>query len=170
MKVAGFGLKASNTAPLSKEVQRLVFEMVLNGASEGEVSEVLLPLSKDLREGVIDIKRVSLSTRLGMNLRDYKTLSGGSKAADYYNRNMGDDPFKKGDSVKWTYVSSTPSGMEVTDIVGFREPSDIEGFELDAETILQKMVKAKLKSVYDTLEWDLEGALGAPRPKNYGWW
>ena len=60
--------------------------------------------------------------------------------------------------------------MEVTDIVGFREPSDIEGFELDAETILQKMVKAKLKSVYDTLEWDLEGALGAPRPKNYGWW
>ena len=170
MKVAGFGLKASNTAPLSKEVQRLVFEMVLNGASEGEVSEVLLPLSKDLREGVIDIKRVSLSTRLGMNLRDYKTLSGGSKAADYYNRNMGDDPFKKGDSVKWTYVSSTPSGMEATDIVGFREPSDIEGFELDAETILQKMVKAKLKSVYDTLEWDLEGALGAPRPKNYGWW
>ena len=170
MKVAGFGLKASNTAPLSKQVQKMVFEMVLSGASEKDVAETLLPLVRELREGDIDIKQVSLSTRLGMNLRDYKTLSGGSRAADYYNRNMGDDPFRKGDSVKWTYVSGVPPGAEDADIVGFREPSDIEGYELDAVTILDKMVKAKLKSVYETLQWDLEGALGAPRPKNYEWW
>ena len=65
------------------------------------------------------------------------------------------------------YVKSVPIGKPETDIVAFRETEDLEGFTLDTNTIINKAVKAKLKSAYDTLEWDLDAASGAAIPKKY---
>jgi len=58
----------------------------------------------------------------------------------------------------------------IPNTIAYRDPSELEGYVLDSDTILQKMLKAKLDSVYTTLGWDIDGALGAPRPKAYGWW
>ena len=116
---------------------------------------------------------MTLTTRLGKNLEPYsddlnpngyKVFSGGAKAASNYNDDSKGPKFGKGDSVPWTYVEGFPS------IVAYREPSELEDKVLDSDVILQKMLKAKLDGVYTTLGWDIDGALGAPRPKAYGWW
>ena len=164
LKVAGFEMKASNSAPISKEVQKEVFNMVCSGANESEVEAYVRPIAMSIREGEVPLKKVTLTTRLGMALRDYKVLGGAAKAATNYNEDSKGPKFGKGDSVPWTYVQGIPN------IVAYREPSELEGHVLDSDMILQKMLKAKLDSVYTTLGWDIDGALGAPRPKAYGWW
>jgi DNA polymerase elongation subunit (family B) len=163
LKVAGFGMKASNTAPLSKKVQKGVFELLCDGADETTVEEFVLPIAMDVRKGQIPLDEVSMKTRLGMHLKDYKVLSGASKAAVAYNENN-DEKFGKGDSVPWTYVKESPG------IIAYRSPEDLEGYTIDSDTILKKMLYTKLDSVYSTLSWDLDRALGAPSPKTYGWW
>ena len=164
LKVAGFEMKASNAAPISKKVQKEVFNMVCSGAHEGEVEAYVRPIAMSIREGEVPLKDVTLTTRLGMKLSDYKVLGGAAKAAKYYNDNSQGPKFGKGDSVPWTYVRGVPN------IIAYREPGEIEDYVLDPDVILQKMLKAKLDSVYTTLGWDIDGALGAPRPKAYGWW
>ena len=163
LKVAGFGMKASNTAPLSKKIQKGVFELICDGAQEHQVQEFVYPIAMSVRKGEVPLEEVSMKTRLSMELKDYKVLGGASKAATYYNKTH-DEKFGKGDSVPWTYVKEEPG------IAAYRSPSDLEGYTLDSDTILKKMLKTKLDSIYSTLSWDLEGALGAPTPKAYGWW
>ena len=93
----------------------------------------------------MDLKSVTQSTRISANPADYKILSGASKAAHYYNEHMAnDDPFVAGDSVQWTYVSAVPNGLPATKVVAYREPAELEGFELDAKTILNKSIEKKL--------------------------
>ena len=164
LKVAGFEMKASNAAPISKKVQKEVFNMVCSGANEGEVEAYVRPIAMSIREGEVPLKEVTLTTRLGMALRDYKVLGGAAKAASNYNDDSKGPKFGKGDSVPWTYVQGIPN------TIAYRDPSELEGYVLDSDVILQKMLKAKLDSVYSTLGWDIDGALGAPRPKAYGWW
>ena len=156
-------MKASNTAPLSKKIQKGVFELLCDGANETAVEEFVLPIAMQVRKGEIPLEDVSMKTRLGMHLKDYKVLSGASNAAAAYNENNR-DKFGKGDSVPWTYIKEAPG------IIAYREPEDLEGYTIDSDTILKKMLYTKLDSVYSTLSWDLERALGAPSPKSYGWW
>ena len=163
LKVAGFGMKASNTAPISKKIQKGVFELVCNGADESEVEKFIHPIAMSVRKGEIELAEVSMKTRLSMHLKDYKVLSGASKAATYYNE-YNREKFGKGDSVPWTYIEEEPG------IMAYREPQDLDGYTLDSNTILKKMLYTKLDSVYSTLSWDLDRALGAPSPKTYGWW
>ena len=145
-------------------VQQGVFEFVCDGASETEVEKFVHPLAMSIRNGEVPLHDVSMKTRLGMHLKDYKVLGGASKAAKYYNENMTGEKFGKGDSVPWTYIVEEPG------TIAYREPSDLEGYTLDSTVILKKMLKTKLDSVYSTLSWDLDRALGAPSPKAYGWW
>ena len=74
---------------------------------------------------------------------------------------------KKGDTVKWTYVASVPTHLPSTDIMAFREPSDLEGFTLDTPVLIDKLVKSKIESTFKILDWDIDAATGAPRPKSY---
>jgi hypothetical protein len=195
LKVAGFEMKASNAAPLSKRVQKEVFNMVCSGAHEGEVEAYVRPIAMQIKQNEIPIEDVTLRTRIGKNLPwqveayeselydknsktsrerflflkneiedKYKVHGGGIKAAIHYSDNSKGPKFGKGDSVTWTYVQGIPN------TIAYQDPSELEEYILDSDVILQKMLKAKLDSVYITLGWDIDGALGAPRPKAYGWW
>ena len=69
--------------------------------------------------------------------------------------------------MNWVYVNSCPDGRPKTDIVAFREESDLEGYGLDYDTMVEKLVKAKVKSIFKAMKWNLDYASGAARPKTY---
>ena len=167
MKVAGFAMKASNASALSKRVQETAFDLICDGADEATVTKEMRSIVAGLKNGGVDPAEVCQTTRLGMGLHEYKVLSGASRAAKYYNDHIDGPMYGKGDSVSWVYVSGVPTDKPVTDIVAFRDASDLEGFTLDTGTVISKSVKAKLKSSYETLGWDLEAASGAAIPKSY---
>jgi DNA polymerase elongation subunit (family B) len=167
MKTANF-LKGSSLAPISKEAEKIALTMICQGKNEAEVREEILKLALPVRKGDVQLKQVTKQTRISQAPRNYKILSGASKAAEYYNNNMSkDDPFVAGDSVKWTYVKSVPAGLPPTQVVAYREDEEMDGFVLDAKVILDKAIVSKLKGVYQVLGWDLDAATGEPRPATY---
>jgi len=167
MKSANF-LKGSSLAPISKEAERTALTLICQGENEAVVREAILKLALPVRRGEVNLKEVTKQTRISQAPKDYKILSGASKAANYYNENLADDdPFKAGDSVKWTYVKSVPAGRPPTQVVAYREDYEMRGFALDAKVILDKAIVSKLKGVYQVLGWDLDAATGEPRPATY---
>ena len=61
----------------------------------------------------------------------------------------------------------TPNGMPPIDVVAFEELSDLDGFVLDYDKMVDKLVKSKIKPIFQALNWDLDRASGAAMPKKY---
>ena len=164
LKAANF-TKGSSLAPVSKEVELTVLNLVCDGASESDVIAAVLEIVIPIRKGDVSIKDITNQTRIGNDPEKYKTPSGASRAALYYNNNMTDkDPFVSGDSVQWLPVSAVPIGSPPTDIVAYREPAELDGFELNRKAILKKLIEKKISGIFDVLGWDIEAAMGTPRP------
>jgi hypothetical protein len=95
------------------------------------------------------------------------------RAAKYYNDNMQpDEPFRPGDGAQWIYISNTPESLPNqvefskrkpmwAEVVAFRDPSEIDEFDIDYEKITEKMIHKKLESVYSAMEWKLDSLSGS---------
>jgi len=167
MKSANF-LKGSSLAPVTKMTEEVALNLICDGESESTVRASILDIVLPLRKGESDIKEMSQSTRIGKNPEDYNPSSGANKAALYYNKHIStDDPFVSGDSVNWIYVNAVPDGKPPTEVVAYRDMNELKDFRIDTKTVLDKMVKKKLKGVFEVLGWDLAAAIGEPRPAKY---
>ena len=63
-------------------------------------------------------------------------------------------------------MNGVPHGMPTTNIVSFKDENEIAEFSLDYSLMVEKFIRAKLQSVYDTLGWNLGEACGDATPKN----
>ena len=112
-------------------------------------------------------------TRVQKPLKDYAPNAGvpGVKAARHYNEFVADKfnqvHFKEGDSVPWVYVSGVPDWAGFSDIVGYKDVSELEGFTMNWEKMNEKLIRKKIEPIFKALEWDIERASGAVRPKRY---
>jgi len=160
VKSARWG-KISTLAPISKTLENDVLTAICQGASEEEVISMVRPLAKRILRSDFDLKEVASTTRLQKHPSQYSKVGGGIKAALYYNENV-EARFFKDQSVDWVYVRDNR-----TDVMAFVDESDLDGYELDVDLMVDKLVKAKLKPIFKALDWDLAAASGAARPKNY---
>ena len=177
LKVSGYELKASSSSAITKRVQRTAMDMVGHGASEEEVTEALRAISLAVKAGHVSIHDVIASTRLTKEPDDYESPTPAAKAALYFNQHNEGEPWRKGDSVPWTYVSGfkgdAPDYFTLkgerrrATYIAFREETELRRYHVNWEKVLDVMVKSKLKNIYDSLGWDLNVAAGAPAPTNY---
>ena len=174
MKVTGFELKAANAAPITKQVQDIAFNLIGTGASEDEVNSAIRPIVNSLRDGTVSVEDIATFGRIKKAFHQYTSVVPMAvRAAKYYNDNMQpDEPFRPGDGAQWVYISSTPETLPNqvefskrkpmwAEVVAFRDPSEIEDFDIDYETITEKMIHKKLESVYSTMEWKLDSLSGS---------
>lgn len=167
LKVTGYGLKAANSSPLTRDIQRTMFRMISEGAEENDVSKEIRPISLALRKGEKSIEDLAPYGRLGKASYD-RVPPNGAKGALYYNENMAsNDPFRVGDSGQWVYVNSVPDGFPTTNIVSFRDAEEIKDFSLDYDLMVEKFIRKKLEPIYEVLDWDLGFACGDKMPKEY---
>ena len=171
-KSARFG-KISTLAPVSRNLERDVLDMVCTGATEYEVIDYVRPIAISINKGTVDVKQITGVTRIQKPLDKYAPSVGvpGVKGARHYNQFIADKfkqpKFKEGDSVPWVYVSGVPNGCASTDIAAYHSPEELEGFTLDWEKMTDRLIKRKISPIFKALEWDLERASGAVRPKRY---
>ncbi len=170
VKSARWG-KISTLAPISKNLENDVLTAICTGASEEEVIQLVRPLAKQIRRGDVEPSDIATTTRLQKRLEQYAEGAGGAvKAARYYNEQMAEKAhYGEGDSVNWVYVSHVPDGMPSIDVVAYEMPDELTGFRLNYDLMVEKLIKAKLKTIFKALDWDLERASGAAMPKTYGW-
>ena len=167
LKVTGFEHKAANASPVTKEVQEMAFRLIGEGAEESEVNSVLRPISLSVRKGEKTAEELAPYGRLGKASYE-RVPPNAAKGALYYNANINpDDPIRVNDKAQWLYVNNVPSGMPTTNIVSFKDSTEIEEFSLDYSLMVEKFIRAKLQAVYSTLEWDLGEACGDSMPKKY---
>ena len=169
-KSARYG-KISTLAPVSRNLEIDVLNMLCNGASEMEVTNHVRPISMKIKKGEIDLSEVTGTTRIQKEMKKYEKPTLGVKAAIYYNKNMAkkfkQDKFGLDDNVPWIYVCGTPDGMPDTKIITWKDMSEIEGFIPDWETMVEKLVIMKIKSIFTAMGWSIDRASGAAMPKNY---
>ena len=170
VKSARFG-KISTLAPISRDLERDTLNAICKGATEREVVEEVRKLSLRIKKGDVEIAEITGTTRIQKKLKEYNKSIGvpGVKAALYYNAHMlnGGTPYGKGDSVPWVYVLGSPDNLPSTDIMTYRDESDLEGFELDWEKMVDRLVSRKIKPIFKALDWDLKKASGEAMPKKY---
>ncbi len=170
MKVAGYEYKASHAAPISKQIQGVVFNLISEGKDESDVIGAVRPIAAKVLKGEIDIDEVCSWTRLGKKPEAYNPshMPNGAKAAHFYNKHLADrDKFTKGDSVPWVFVSSTPNDLPDTNVVGFQTVKDLKGFTIDWPTIVNKLILSKITVLEEAMGWDSKRAVGKPSPRRY---
>ena len=167
MKVTGFGYKASSVSPLTKEVQGTLFKLIGIGAEENEVNDAIRPIAIKALKGELTIDELAPYGRIGKD--KYAGVPPMPvRGAYYYNEHINPrEPFRTGDSVRWLYVSGTPEDMPNTQVIGFRNASEIDGFQVDYPIVVDKFIKSKIKGLYNVLGWDINEASGAPKPKKH---
>lgn len=156
-------MKGSNLAPISKNSEREALALICRGGNESEVRETILNMVAPLRRGEFQVKDITQSTRIGV----LSNATAAGQAALYYNTHMGGEAFSVGDSVPYVYVSHPPSGLPPTKYATWRDVSELEGFEIDIKATIKKLVEKKLQPIFKVLGWDLEAAMGEPRPATY---
>ena len=159
-------MKGSGKAPISKHAERTVLELVCTGASEGDVREAVLDMVMPLRHGEYNLKEITQSTRIGV----FPSKTPAAQGAQYFNKHIvkdDRDAFVKGNSVAWVYVAHSPIGLPPTKYAAYREEQDLDGFVIDRKAVIEKLVQNKIKEIFKVLGWDLEAAMGEPRPATY---
>ena len=161
--------KISTLAPISKNLENDVLTAICTGANEDEVTQITRPLSKCIERGEVALKDIATTTRLQKAIHDYSQSTGGAlKAARYFNEHLSNGKkLGEGDSVNWVYVAKVRDGLPHTSVVAYEEESDIDGFDLDYHKMVDKLVKSKMKNIFGAMNWNLDFATGAARPKKY---
>ena len=77
------------------------------------------------------------------------------KAARYSNKFLGND-YEKGESVKWLFINGVPEGQPQCNVIAFNEIEQLDEYVIDWSTCVTKWITAKLKLVYETLDWDVD--------------
>ncbi|MNY79827.1 hypothetical protein D3C86_2206340 [compost metagenome] len=54
------------------------------------------------------------------------------------------------------FINGVPEGQPQCNVIAYDDASELDEYEIDWSTCVEKMVTKKLKTVYETLEWDLE--------------
>jgi len=168
MKVTGFSIKASSAPPLTKEILGKVFTLIATGEDEDAIYEIARPLIKSVFNGDMTISDASSYGSLSKELDEYHPshTPNAAKAAIYSNQYNGTD-FGKRDSVKWVFIDDVPEGQPYCNVIAYENERELEGYSIDWSTVVNKWIHAKLKSVYQTLNWNLDGLTARRVPKRF---
>ena len=168
VKSARWG-KISTLSPISKNLENDVLAAICSGAHEDEVVKITRPLCKRIKRGDVWLEEIATTTRLQKAINDYSQSTGGAvKAARYFNQHLSNGKkLGEGDSVNWVYVSRAPDNLPPTEVVAYEDESDLNGFDLDYDKMVDKLVKSKMKGIFGAMNWNLDFATGEARPKRY---
>jgi len=167
LKVTGFSYKASSVSPITKQIQGRIFNMIGTGAEEDEVTSFIRPIALSVIKGEKGAEELAPYGRIGKE-KYARVPPMPVRGAYYYNEHINPrEPFKVGDSLQWVYTKASPDGMVHTNVVGFRSVDEIDDFVIDYNTCVEKFITRKIKNIYSVLDWDLDAAVGAKRPKKH---
>jgi DNA polymerase I len=179
--ITGFEYKRSDIAPITKEVQQHVLELIVTGEGEAyreDAKEYVHGVIERFRDGEMSVEDVGIPGGIGKRLDNYDTDTAHVRGAKYANRLLGTN-FQRGSKPKRLYLESVHNDFydrveREFDIDArsdpvyreFRENEDViciefadqlpPEFEVDWETMLDKTLKGPIERVLDAIgvSWD----------------
>ncbi|WP_256544646.1 DNA-directed DNA polymerase [Halobellus inordinatus] len=176
--ITGFEYKRSDIAPITKEVQKRVIEMIVHGEETDEIADYLHEIISDFESGEIPVDEIGIPGGIGKRLDAYDTATAQVRGAKYANEFLGTN-FGRGSKPKRIYLEKVhPSwfrrmeGEEGFDpqrdvLYGeFKRDPDVicieyddqlpEEFEVDWDVMLEKTLKGPIARIIEALgmSWD----------------
>ncbi|WP_227376535.1 DNA-directed DNA polymerase [Haladaptatus halobius] len=172
--ITGFEYKRSDIAPITKEVQQQVIEMIVTGEDLDDVKTYVHDVIEDFREGNVDLDEVAIPGGIGKRLDDYDTDTAHVRGAKYANLLMGTN-FQRGSKPKRLYLKKVhPTFFErmegkegfdartdtlygefkrEQDVICFEYADQIpDEFEVDWDKMLDKTLKGPIERVLEALD------------------
>ncbi len=175
--ITGFEYQRSDIAPITKEVQLEVIEMIVTGTDIADVKEYVTGIIDGFQTGDVDVEEIGIPGGIGKRLDNYDTDTAQVRGAKYANRVLGTN-FQRGSKPKRLYLDRVHAGFfrrveaenpELTDDPVYqefkRDPDVIcfeyadqlpEEFEVDWEKMLDKTLKGPIARILEGLDvsWD----------------
>jgi len=169
--ITGFEYKRSDIAPITKEVQREVIEMIVTGEDLEDIKEYLHNVIEDVKSGDVSLEAIGIPGGIGKRLDNYETDTAHVRGAKYANM-LFETNFDKGSKPKRLYlkkvhpgyVSRVESEQDLAnsdrfdafkrdpDVVCFEYPDQIpDEFEVDWEKMLEKTLEGPISRVIEAL-------------------
>jgi len=172
--ITGFEYKRSDIAPITKEVQKDVIDMVVHGDDVEAVKEYVHDVIADYQAGNVDLDDVGIPGGIGKRLDNYDTDTAQVRGAKYANRLLGTN-FQRGSKPKRLYLEKVhPSFFERMeeeegfdartdplygefkrnpDVICFEYADQIpEEFEVDWDKMLDKTLKGPIERILEALD------------------
>ncbi|MFD1597476.1 DNA-directed DNA polymerase [Halobellus rarus] len=176
--ITGFEYKRSDIAPITKEVQKRVIEMIVYGEDNEEIADYLNGIIEDFETGEVPVEDIGIPGGIGKRLDAYDTATAQVRGAKYANEFLGTN-FGRGSKPKRLYLRKVhPSWFrKMESEEGFdpqrdalygefkRDPDVIcieyddqlpEAFEVDWDKMLEKTLKGPIARIIEALgmSWD----------------
>ncbi|WP_135805378.1 DNA polymerase domain-containing protein [Halorussus marinus] len=172
--ITGFEYKRSDIAPITKEVQKDVIDMIVHGEDVEDVKEYVHDVIADYQAGNVDLDDVGIPGGIGKRLDNYDTDTAQVRGAKYANRLLGTN-FQRGSKPKRLYLEKVhPSFFERLeaeegfdartdplygefkrdpDVICFEYADQIpEEFEIDWDKMLDKTLKGPIERILEALD------------------
>ena len=175
--ITGFEYKRSDIAPITKEVQKRVIEMIVRGEDTDDIADYLHGVIEDFETGGIPVDEIGIPGGIGKRLDAYDTDTAQVRGAKYANEFLGTN-FGRGSKPKRLYLRKVhPSWFREMEAEGFdpqhdplysefkRDPDVIcieyddqlpDAFEVDWDKMLDKTLKGPIERIIEALgmSWD----------------
>jgi DNA polymerase I len=161
--VKGFALRRKSAPTIVKNLQKTVLEMILDQKPEQEIFSYIKDLVKKIRTGKCTIDEITIKCKLKQPLTNYKTNPQHVASAKWSNEHLGLNIHNAGDMVKMIAVQKNATaiirGIPKSGVIAYDEENQLEGFTIDYEEMVTKLIEGKIRLICNAMSWDLEELL-----------
>ncbi len=176
--ITGFEYKRSDIAPITKEVQKRVLEMIVTGAEREGIKDYVHEVIQRVQSGNVSHDEIGIPGGIGKKLDNYDTDTAQVRGAKYANLLLGTN-FASGSKPKRVYLKKVhpeffrqieserdldPSRDPLygefkrdPDVICFEYDDQIpDAFEIDYDKMLEKTLKGPIARILEALDisWD----------------
>ncbi|ELY61581.1 DNA polymerase domain-containing protein [Natronolimnohabitans innermongolicus] len=176
--IVGFEYQRSDIAPITKEVQHRVIEMIVKEGDIEGTKEYVNGVIEDVQSGDVSLEEIAIPGGIGKRLDNYDTDTAQVRGAKYANLLLGTN-FQRGSKPKRLYLDRVDPAffrrMESEeghdpqrdplygafkrdpDVICFEYEDQIpDEFEVDYDTMLEKTLKGPIERILEALDvsWD----------------
>jgi len=175
--ITGFEYQRSDIAPITKEVQKEVIDLVVREGDVDAVEEYVHGVIEDFRAGEVSLDDIGIPGGIGKRLDNYDTDTAQVRGAKYANLLLGTN-FDRGTKPKRVYLSKVhpdffreveADNSDIRDdplYVEFKTDHDVicydyadqipDEFEVDYDVMLDKTLKGPIERILEALDvsWD----------------
>jgi DNA polymerase I len=172
--ITGFEYKRSDIAPITKEVQKKVLEMIVTGEDPEDIKEYVHEVIERVQAGEVSLDEIGIPGGIGKKLDNYDTDTAQVRGAKYANLLLGTN-FASGSKPKRLYLKKvhpeffreveSEMGLDPSedplygefkrdpDVICFEFDDQVpEAFEVDYEKMLDKTLKGPIARVLEALD------------------
>ncbi len=152
--VVGYEMKRSDTPLVTKGVQKMLIEKVLNGDTYENIRNEVSLVLRVYRADGYTLDEIGIPGGIGKSLDEYENPDAQVRGCIYANNHFGAN-FGRGSKPKRIYIKRVPSQYPRTDVICFEYGDQVpEGFDPDKELMIEKTIRGPLERIMEALDWD----------------